>query len=216
MRRVPWTIWIALLAAAANIGWIVGDAGLTERMATWLQFDRAALTDGQLWRLVTCHFVHWSAVHFWLDLLPWVALGLIFERQVGRRVWLAATCVGAAAIGLGVWLGQPRMSLYRGWSGLDNTAVVLGWLVVWRSAGDWRAGRARRFALLGLAGVYFAKLSAEAFSGAATFSLPMAAGMGAATPIAHWLGAAAGLATWLAVRLADSLLPRCEGVFIQA
>ncbi len=135
LRGVQWTIGAALVVAAANVGWIVGDAALAERMADALQFDRTALADGQLWRLVTCHLVHYSAGHFWIDLLPWVAIGLIYERRLGR-LWPIATAAAMAAIGVGVWVGLPWMEYYRGWSGLDNTAMALA---IWAAWGQTRA-----------------------------------------------------------------------------
>jgi len=75
MKRIPWlTVTTAslpaLLAGASLGGFGVADAA---------QYDRAALLRGEVWRLVTGHFVHWSLSHLVWDVLAFLILGAICE-----------------------------------------------------------------------------------------------------------------------------------------
>ncbi|MDD4891180.1 MAG: rhombosortase [Phycisphaerae bacterium] len=201
MKTARTTLWIALFLAIVNVGWIVGDLALTERVNAALQFDRQAVAHGQLWRLATCNLVHYSAGHFWIDLLPWMLVGLLFERRLGRA-WPISTGVAMAAIGLAVWLLLPGVTTYRGWSGLCNTAMALGLFAAWKDAGPGTGPRTARLAgitsrvtILLVAIAWLAKISFEAFTGVPTFAHAQFGEMGTMVPLAHWVGAAAGLAT---------------------
>src|SRR4051794_13049563 len=112
MTRTAWTIpWIllALLAVAAQ--------GFPEATSA-LQFDRAGVWAGQPWRLLTCHWTHWSGDHLLWSGGAFVVLGLASLRVAPG--WGLA-CVGVAAVVVGgvVWLGTD-LSRYRGLSGIDS------------------------------------------------------------------------------------------------
>src|SRR5689334_9624999 len=72
-----------LLAGLAVIVWLA-PAGVAEA----LQFDRARIASGELWRLVTCHWTHWDADHLAWDVATFVALGVACERR-GRVCFLS-------------------------------------------------------------------------------------------------------------------------------
>lgn len=195
-RPTPWTALIVALLAAVNLGWIIGDTALAERVARALQFDRSAIAAGQIWRLVTCNLVHYSAAHFWLDLLPWAAIGLLFGRPIGWR-WPVATVAAAGAIGLGIWWLMPGMSIYRGFSGIDNTAMALAIWAAWRSAEPARSARLigvlPRVLVALVAVAWLAKITLEAVTGLPAFAQAGLGDMGLPTPQAHWIGALVGL-----------------------
>jgi hypothetical protein len=56
---------------------------LSPTLSTVLQFDRAALASGQVWRILTCHWTHWSADHLLWDA---VAFAVLAWACVSRRV----------------------------------------------------------------------------------------------------------------------------------
>jgi len=133
-----------------------------------------------LWRLWTCHLVHFGVGHALLDL---AALGVPFAL-VPARAWPRML--------LGLFLVAPVLSLvllpglnggtYRGASGLACAA----WSMAGAALARERGTRVEGFLLLGLLG---AKLMVEAWSGAAF--LPGGAGW-VSLPGAHRWGAVMG------------------------
>lgn len=134
-----------------------------------------------IWRLWTCHLVHFGAGHALLDL---AALGVPFAL-VPARAW--------PRLLLGLFLVAPVLSLallpvldggtYRGASGLACAAWSMAGAALARDRGT----RAEGLLLLGLLG---AKLAAECWSGAAL--LPGGAGW-VSLPAAHRWGTLLGL-----------------------
>jgi rhomboid family GlyGly-CTERM serine protease len=91
--------------------------------AQCLQYDRQVLLAGQWWRFLTGHLVHWSTDQLVWDLLMFVVLGYLIERQSRcRLLWLL---VGSAtAISSYVWCARPDVATYRGLSGIDTALFV--------------------------------------------------------------------------------------------
>jgi len=168
----------AILAAAAPAA------------ARLLEYDRAAILRGEVWRIVTAHFVHCSTYHRIWNLLPLVAIGFLFEDALGRRFWpvLFGSC---AAVGGGLLLLEPGLDSYRGLSGALNGIWVAGALLAARN--ESREGRrSLPFVYRGCVLLDLGKIAFEATAGTPIFTDPSAL---AAEPIAlaHALGAAAGV-----------------------
>jgi rhomboid family GlyGly-CTERM serine protease len=119
---VPGTLLIiaALLAAT-------GDAG-----REWLRFERGPIADGELWRLVTGHFVHLGVTHFLLNgaglVLVWILVGQGFPR-LG---WLVLIAGSIAAIDIGLWVFNPELEWYVGLSGLLHGMLAAGIVASYR------------------------------------------------------------------------------------
>jgi rhomboid family GlyGly-CTERM serine protease len=115
LARIPVTLAIALLAFGVACVPSIGEA---------LQFDRAAIVAGELWRLASCHVTHWNAEHLQWDLLMFVVLGGLCELRSRRRMW---NCVVAAAasVSILVFCLFPSMEMYRGLSGIDTALFTL-------------------------------------------------------------------------------------------
>lgn len=94
-------------------------------VAAWLEYDRAAIASGQLWRIVTCHLTHWSVDHLVWDVAALLVLGALCETS-DRRGMLR--CVAAAAVLIPASIGwlMPDLPFYRGLSGIDSALFV--WL----------------------------------------------------------------------------------------
>ncbi len=56
-----------------------------------LQYDRTAIASGELWRIITGHWVHWSFDHFLWCVITFVTLGAICERQSRAGFILSVT-----------------------------------------------------------------------------------------------------------------------------
>ena len=88
-----------------------------------LIYDREAILGGEVWRLFTGHWVHFSARHLGCNLVVFGIAGMIVEsRHDPRWRWLLA--LAPWLIGLGLLGAEPRMSSYGGLSGVATAAVV--------------------------------------------------------------------------------------------
>jgi rhomboid family GlyGly-CTERM serine protease len=158
------------------------------RTATLLEYDRSRLASGELWRLLTCHFTHWTAEHLLWDLGTVVVLAVACAPLGVRRVG-GALGLAAITIPLTVWIALPSMVRYRGLSGLASALFILLTVSVLRTA---RAdGRWWMFAAAGLAlGGFAAKLAWELATASPAFVGPDSGFV--AVPLAHLVGAVCG------------------------
>ena len=179
LSSLPWRS-LALAAAALAVAAAPESVGL-------LRLDRAAVLDGELWRLWTGHLVHGSAQHLAWNVGALVGLGFLFERALGSYV-TGLVIVGGALVGGGVLVLQPEIDTYLGLSGVLNTIWVGGAVIAAR--GDRGFMRAVYFAAV-VAGL--AKILFEAWTGISIFTDPEALG-GHPLVLAHALGSLAGCA----------------------
>ncbi|WP_319524461.1 rhombosortase [uncultured Desulfosarcina sp.] len=102
------TLTVAVAAmVATHVPWV----------GQWMVYDRGAILQGQIWRLITGHLFHYSALHLWSNLLPLVVVGSWIERK--NRVCFAVGCLLAAmVVGVGLFLTHPSMGRYGGLSGI--------------------------------------------------------------------------------------------------
>ena len=177
---------ITAVLAAATITIFV-----TPQAQSWLAFDRTAIATGQVWRIFTCHFTHYSTEHLVWDLATFVFLGLLCEHDGRRR--FVATLIGAVVlIPLAVAVALPDMANYRGLSGIDSALFALLAVTVLREkiaerAWVWVAGIA-----LVVAG-FVAKIAFETQTGATVFMDSASAAL-VPVPLAHIVGGLVGVA----------------------
>ena len=110
VRRLP-RVSLLLTAAAAIIH-------ILYSLRIQLLYDRSALAHHELWRLVTCHWVHLSSDHLFWSAATFFALGSLCEILDARKYY-AAVGISAVAIPIAIWSGMPDLMVYAGLSGLD-------------------------------------------------------------------------------------------------
>ena len=165
------------VAAAALVAHVLPGA------AAWLQFDRGAITGGEVWRWLTGHVTHFGANHLGWDAGVFLALGTVCERESPRRV-AVALLAAAVAIPAALWWWQPQFQLYRGLSGLD---CALGGLL----AASLLQHRAALPKVAGALTLVF--VGAKCAYEAGTASTIFAAGAGyVPVPLAHLVGLVTG------------------------
>jgi rhomboid family GlyGly-CTERM serine protease len=174
-------------------------------MGELLQYDRQAIADGQLWRVVTGHAVHFGFEHFLWDAAVFLVLAVLCWR-LGPRRCLVSLAAATLAIPTVLWTLQPGLPTYRGLSGLDSALYVAGALALGQRL--WTEGR-RSLAICALASVaaLAAKVAYELASGQTLFVDAASLGF-VPVPLAHVTGALAGMLATLVTPHDEACLTR--------
>ena len=177
--------WLAILLTAVAVGvWLLPDSG------AGLAYQRGPIADGELWRLVTGHFVHWSPGHLVWDVGTFLVLGVACELRSRKR--FSVCLVGSVvAIPCTVWLLLPELELYAGLSGVDSALfALLGADLVHE---QWKKRNPAVLAIaLGLSLALAFKVGFEITTGGTIFVADLASGI-VPVPRAHLAGALVGL-----------------------
>lgn len=183
----PTALWlpsVSLILVAAALAVMPFDT-----LASWLQYDRVAVDGGQLWRLLTCQFTHWSWDHLFWDAAALVFLGWVLEREE-RRSLLVCLGLSAVLIPAVVHFGLPELATYRGLSGIDSALFVLLAVTLLRKCyadGD----RLWTWACVAMLVGFTAKIGFELISGGTLFVDSEAAQM-LPVPLVHVVGGLLG------------------------
>lgn len=126
---------------------------LPEAALGWLEYRREEILAGELWRLLSGHWLHYSARHALLDGFALAALAYALGGT--RRLALYLLLLAPLLSGL-LLLIAPDMTSYRGASGL--VMVLAGTLsrALWTTRPAWRP------AIAAIALLLFAKIAADA------------------------------------------------------
>jgi rhomboid family GlyGly-CTERM serine protease len=115
-RRFPYaSLLLTLVAVIVHLthGWRVA-----------LLYDRLALGRLELWRVVTCHWVHLSWDHLFWSGATFLCLGAVCEMLDRKKT--RQTIMGSVIlIPVGIWWGLPGLKVYGGLSGLDCALYAL-------------------------------------------------------------------------------------------
>ena len=162
IRRVP---VITLLLVGGGV-----VTALFPGWSAWLVYDRPAILSGEIWRIFTGHWVHFSTSHLVCDLLALGVAGWIIETQklphFGWLCLLAPWLISAALL-----LFEPQMKLFGGLSALATTAIVYLALCGLHDAAPWRW--ICLAALLGFAGKIIFEMTTGRMMFATTGEVPM-------------------------------------------
>ena len=114
--RIP-CVSLLLTAMAAIIH-------LSYSLRIQLLYDRSALIHHELWRLITCHWVHLSDDHLFWSAATFLVLGSLCEIMDPKRYY-AALGISAVFIPVVIRWGMPDLMIYGGLSGLDCALYAL-------------------------------------------------------------------------------------------
>ena len=87
-------------------------------------YDRSALVHHELWRLLTCHWVHLSWDHLFWSAMTFLGLGSLCELM-DKKKYYATVAVSAILIPAAIWWKLPALMIYGGLSGLDCALYAL-------------------------------------------------------------------------------------------
>lgn len=183
MSRLP---WVSLLLAACAV-----LVALSPAVQDNLQYDRAAVVEGEIWRLVTAVVVHWNADHLRWDLLAFVLCGSVGEI-LHRRGYVFTVITAAVVGGVFVHGFLPECAAYRGISGVNSALLVFVAVGSLARATYSPVNRAARVAAMFALVAFAAKTTLELTTGA---SVVDAASAGfRSLPSVHVCGAIVGAA----------------------
>ena len=89
-----------------------------------LLYDRSDLVHHELWRLLTCHWVHLSWDHLFWSAITFLGLGSLCEL-LDKKKYYATVAVSTLLIPAAIWWGLPDLVVYGGLSGLDCALYAL-------------------------------------------------------------------------------------------
>jgi rhomboid family GlyGly-CTERM serine protease len=118
MRTPVWTVAVLLGAAISSA---------CPGVASLFVYDRVAVLQGEAWRLVTSHLVHFDGWHFAYDFLAFGIAGALVEPR-GRRHLCGVFTTSAVSICAFLLLARPEMTAYGGLSGV--TCAVFAYLAL--------------------------------------------------------------------------------------
>lgn len=147
----------AILASAVALHWPVAAAALV--------LDRAALAQGQWWRLWSGHWVHLDMSHALVNLAALAVIVTLALRQQMLGSIAVAALIGMPLLSLALLQFDPALQWYAGLSGLLHGLLVMvllrrGGVIAWallllmalKLAYEWRYGSHRDgFAVITLA-----------------------------------------------------------------
>jgi len=151
-----------------------------------LRYERSGIAQGQLWRLLSAHWVHLNLRHALLNIAGLALLWALFARDFSPRQWLLILAAAVIAIDAGLWFMDSTVEWYVGSSGVLHGILAAGTLA------HLRRGEPDGWVL---AGILAAKLLYEQRVGPLPFS-----GTREVVVDAHLYGVIGGLAAALALK----------------
>lgn len=95
-------------------------------VSVWLEFRRDLIAQGEVWRLFTGHFAHLNLYHAAMNTFGAVLVAHLFATEISRLQWWLLILVAPLLISLGLWLRQPDLQGYAGFSGVLHGLLYFG------------------------------------------------------------------------------------------
>lgn len=96
-----------------------------EQLGPALQYQRQAVFEGQIYRLLTAHLVHTGINHTLLNLAGLILIWLLSHRNMTQAEWWLVMLVSALFVSGGLVLFSQEVQWYRGLSGVLHGALVV-------------------------------------------------------------------------------------------
>lgn len=179
-RKVAFPVITVLVVAGSLAVFLLPDA------AHWFIYDRDRVLEGQVWRPVTAHAVHFSQSHAAYNLVLFSVVGAWLEQRNRPRY---AMLIGLTAVASGLYflIFMPGMARYGGLSGVVSAVVV------YLSLHEMRHGRFARAIRVTVLLLFAAKVCYEILIGQAIFAASDTTPF-EVVPSAHVIGAVVAVA----------------------
>ena len=127
-HRIP-VLTLGLVLALAGLHWLIPDK-------TPLYFSAFDVAGGEIWRIVTGHFVHADWEHLLWNGLGLAVLGALIEQHSRTLLW---TALGTGVASVSILLLTPfsQLDYYCGLSGVLNTLLLVALWLEWQRTRSW-------------------------------------------------------------------------------
>lgn len=131
--------WLSLFTSKTVVAGLVCGAafvGLQVLASAWLEsfaYLRSALEDGQLWRLITGHYVHFTVYHAVMNAAGLILVCLILLNRQSLLFFCGINIALPAMISIGLWFFYDNIEHYRGYSAVIYGLVAAGLILEWRN-----------------------------------------------------------------------------------
>jgi len=117
-------LFFIMVALLSSLFWLAGETTLNT-----LMYHRQAIADGELWRLISGHFVHSNGWHLILNLASLMMIGLLFSNHLSIGTWsLMFIISGFFVSGCYFWIA-PEFDYYVGLSAILYGVIIIGALL---------------------------------------------------------------------------------------
>ena len=121
LRRIAHWQMPLVFAVVGAVAVAFGDDGREV-----LRYDRAAIADGEYWRLVSGHIAHLGFRHLLLNLAGLALVWLLVGRRYRTRHWILVAAISVLLMDAGFWFVDAGMRWYVGLSGLLHGLLLAG------------------------------------------------------------------------------------------
>jgi rhomboid family GlyGly-CTERM serine protease len=118
---------LALVLALVCV--ILQYAGLSDT----LRFERTLIDSGHWWLLLSGNFVHLGPGHLWMNLAGLALIVALVWQHYTASQWLSLILLSSVFVGVGLWIFNPQVLGYVGFSGALHGLILAGALADLRS-----------------------------------------------------------------------------------
>lgn len=93
---------------------------------TVLRFDRDRINTGQWWLLLSGNFVHLGLSHLVMNLLGLALVVALVWQHYTSMQWALVTLFSSVTVGVGLFLFDPQVGWYVGFSGTLHGLIIAG------------------------------------------------------------------------------------------
>lgn len=118
---------IAVAAVLLAIFLLIEVAG--ESVISLLEFQRQAIAQGEVWRLLTGNFTHFGTYHTWMNAAGLAALVAVLFWYLPTFWLMFGAAAIPAAVGICLFFLAGDVEIYRGFSGANYGLLAMGLLL---------------------------------------------------------------------------------------
>ena len=93
-----------------------------------LRFERSSIDTGQLWLLLSGNFVHLGPNHLWMNMAGFALVVALVWQHFTLAQWSVIIIIASLFVGIGLWLFNPEVLGYVGFSGTLHGLIIAGCL----------------------------------------------------------------------------------------
>lgn len=100
--------------------------GAGEEAAIAFRYERQAVLDGELWRILSAHLAHLGWWHLIMNLAGLSLIWLLCGKAMTERLWWLMLVICSLGVSTGLLLFNPELQWYVGLSGILHGLLMAG------------------------------------------------------------------------------------------